>query len=353
MNVINIKYRLRMLKQNAIYWPWAYDAFVELASKQQTEIAITKGNFSLYRGSNLNRHLNNQTATVSATSLAPVMQHIKSGDRVLVSIAEDMCFAHQLRVPVVAMKKIGAILDFELAKTTPFVKEQVYTGWKSKVSDSVPGVCNVTHYVIRRDYLTECITALSSKGAKFNALVVRQSDGSCLPFALTARGEDYAKKLAVWWTKATIVSATALALCILSFIGTFQWHYARVSTFIEDSADVFTSDAAMVRKHIDSLNAYNAEQGALLARRSSAVANSTIIEELSKILKDDSYLDGLNISGNIVTIDGSANNPEELIALLEASPFFKAVTFNTPSFRNPGELKSRFSIRLSVAADGA
>ena len=75
-----------------------------------------------------------------------------------------------------------------------------------------------------------------------------------------------------------------------------------------------------------------------------------IIEELSQILPDTAHLDGVSIESNRLVADGSAATPEHLISALESSLLFQNVTFSAPVFRNPGEEKSHFSIRLELEA---
>ncbi len=353
MSVINIKNLVRRFHGGAAAWPWTYNPFVELASKTRTEIAISKKGHSLYRKSWLNQSIQKQIANPSLETLTAVCHTIKSGESVVLSIDEEMCFVHHLEVPSIAMKKINSVLDFELTKTTPFAKGQVYMGWKSQNSKSNPDVQHITQYVIRRDFFAECIQALSSRGAKVQAIIIRQRDGFCVPFALSASGEDFAKDHAQLWSRAAFISAGAMALFALCFIGAIMFSHSKVLTFINTNTDKYEEDAVLVRKQLDVLSATHSEISALIKKSSTSVKKSLVIEEISKILTDDSYLDGISISGDVVTIDGASANPEGLIAVLEASPLFKGVTFNTPSFRNPGEEKSRFSIKLNTTADGA
>ena len=353
MSVINIINQVRKFQWGAAAWPWTFDPFVELALKQRTEIAISKDGFSLYRKSWLKQSLLRQKPTLNFESLATIFDSVKSDEAVVLSISEEMCFVHHLEVPTLAMSKIVSILDFELTKTTPFSKEQVYAGWISQNSKSNSDIKNVTHYVMRRDFFDECIKALSSKGAKIQAVVVRQRDGNCVPFALSTSGKDYARNRAQLWTKAVIISGGAMALVAILFIGAILLSQSKTSNFIEASTESFADDAAVVRKQLEVLKASHSELSALITKSSTSAKRSLVIEEISKILTDDSYLDGISISGDTVTIDGAAANPEGLIALLEASPLFNDVAFNTPSFRNPGEVNSRFSIKLNIDASGA
>ncbi len=66
-------------------------------------------------------------------------------------------------------------------------------------------------------------------------------------------------------------------------------------------------------------------------------------------MPDDAFLEGMTVDGKTLTADGAAAAPELLIAELEASPLFENVVFAAPVFKNPGEIKSRFSIRLELS----
>lgn len=350
MSLINIIDMVRRFHWRSVAWPWNFDPFVELALKPRTEIAISKDGISLYRKSWLQQALPRHPLNLSLES---VCDSAKSGEAVVLSISEEMCFVLHLEVPTLAMGKIASILDFELTKTTPFSKEQVYAGWMDQNSKSNPSIKNITYYVMRRDFFNECINALSSKGARVQAVVVRLRDGNCVPFALSVSGKDFAGIRAQFWTKAAIISGGAMALVAILFIGEVLFSQSKTSNFIEASTESFAIDAEVVRKQLEIMKTSHSELSALITKSSASSKKSLVIEEISKILTDDSYLDGLSISGNTVIIDGVAANPEGLIALLEASPIFNGVTFNMPSFRNPGEVNSRFSIKLNIESIGA
>ena len=107
-------------------------------------------------------------------------------------------------------------------------------------------------------------------------------------------------------------------------------------------------DAADVRSRLEQIKAKSAEISGLQARKLAAAGRLEIIEELSRILPDEAYLDGVSIESNHIVADGSAATPEHLISSLESSSLFQNVAFSSPVFRNPGEEKSHFSIRLEL-----
>ena len=352
MSVINMKFMVRKFLSDIAARPWIFDSFVELVSKPRTEIAISDSGYSLFRNCEINRPLQEQHANPSFETLEVACAALKAGDLIVLSIDENLCFTQQLEVPTIAMGKIASILDFELAKTTPFAKEQVYMGWQSLNSKVRSDFQCITQYVIRRDFFDDNIRALSPIGAIVQAIVVRRKDGTCAPFALSANGKNFESELARRWSKAALICSSTVAMLAIVLGVAFQQSQTHISDFIDASTESFAKDAAYVRKQIDGANAGHTEFKALLTKVSTSPKKSIAIEEISRILTDDSYLDGLTITGDIATLDGAATHPENLIGLLEASPLFNGVAFNTPSFRNPGEEKSRFSIKFNIVSEG-
>ena len=352
MSVINMKFMVGKFSSGIAMSSWKFDSFVELASKPRTEIAVSDGGYSLYQNCEINRALQGQVPSPNLASLEVVCAALKTGERVVLSINEAQCFTQQIEVPTIAIRKIASILDFELSKTTPFAKEQIYMGWQRENSKGRSGFQNITQFVMRRDLFVDCIRTLSSKGSTVRAIVVRRKDSTCAPFALSLNGKDYENDSAKMWSKAALVGGIAVTVLVIVLFSALQKRQIQLSNFIDTGTKSLAKDAANVRKQIDRANAGRIEYKALFEIVSTSIKKSRIIEEISRVLTNDSYLDGLTLSGNIATLDGAAAHPESLIALLEASPLFSGVAFNTPSFRNPGEEKTRFSIKFEIVPNG-
>ncbi len=350
MSVINIKDLVNRFHWNSSGWPWSFDPFLELASRPRPEIYISTEGFSFNRRSRLTQFWSKENITFA--TLDQIGDTIESGESVVLSIDEEMCFVHQIEVPKLPQRKIPSILQFELTKTTPFEKEAVYTGWVKGSATPRVKLQDITHFVIRRDLFRPSVQALAERGIGVLAIVVRQANGAVAPFALSIDNKEYAIDRARSWLMSMFVSLAVIIISLIFFIGSILSSQEKILTFVEDSSVVFNQEALLVREKTNDLESNLSEMNALIEKRTSTLRSSAVIEELSKTLPDSSYLDGVSISGDSITIDGAADNPEELIALLESSTFFGSVKFNTPSFRNPGEAKSRFSIAMQSNAEG-
>ncbi len=88
---------------------------------------------------------------------------------------------------------------------------------------------------------------------------------------------------------------------------------------------------------------------AILEKRKREVPSSVIVlEALSQILPDDTYLTELRILGDKLQIVGLARDPPSLIRLIEQSSHFSQATFFAPTTRAPSETKEHFSIEARL-----
>ena len=73
------------------------------------------------------------------------------------------------------------------------------------------------------------------------------------------------------------------------------------------------------------------------------------LNELSKVLPDDTWLVQAEIKGDELTLDGRTASSATLVGLFEASPFFAEVRYLSPVTRqNAGGLE-RFNFAVAIA----
>ncbi|MFZ5766464.1 MAG: PilN domain-containing protein [Thermodesulfobacteriota bacterium] len=70
-----------------------------------------------------------------------------------------------------------------------------------------------------------------------------------------------------------------------------------------------------------------------------------VLTELSHVLPESAWIQNFRLSGNSIQIDGLAESASELIVLLEQSPFFKDVAFQSAISKNPAG-REQFKIEL-------
>jgi len=89
----------------------------------------------------------------------------------------------------------------------------------------------------------------------------------------------------------------------------------------------------------------------LLAKRKQATPSSVmVLEAVSRVLPDTTYVTELRIEGDKVQVVGMTQNAPSLIRLMEQSPQFTRATFFAPTTRAPNEPGERFHIEAHITA---
>jgi general secretion pathway protein L len=87
----------------------------------------------------------------------------------------------------------------------------------------------------------------------------------------------------------------------------------------------------------------------MLERRKQSTPSSVIVlEALSQILPDHTFVTELHVEGDKVQIIGLTRDAAALIGLIEQSPHFTRATFSAPTTRTVGESGERFHIEAHI-----
>jgi general secretion pathway protein L len=87
---------------------------------------------------------------------------------------------------------------------------------------------------------------------------------------------------------------------------------------------------------------------ALERRKHETPASVIVLEALSQILPDHTYVTELHLAGAKLQISGITHDAPSLIPLIERSQHFTRATFYAPTTRSPSDPGERFHIEAQV-----
>lgn len=89
-------------------------------------------------------------------------------------------------------------------------------------------------------------------------------------------------------------------------------------------------------------------QNALAQRKQSTPSSALVIEALSEVLPDDTFVTELRIERDRMQIVGMTQDAPSLVKLLEQSPHFTRATFFAPTTRGPTDSGERFHVETRL-----
>ena len=275
---------------------------------------------------------------LSGDNLAPLLK----GSRVEIVLQSRRFLFRPLELPARAADFLGGIVRAQIDRLTPWSAVDAVFGCSAPVS-SGPNTIITT------------IAATTRKVAATYADAVSALDPAVVVICTDIAGKDPVR-VKVYEQKArNRLDATRLGRALLAILGILAIAALAslgTATYVADSLGA--QEAALARK-ISARRAVirsGADGGdrslvAGLERRKHETPSSVIIlEALSQLLPDHTYVSGMNLVGNKLQISGITRDAPSLIPLIEQSKHFTRATFYAPTTRAPSDPGERFHIEM-------
>ncbi len=327
------------------------DSFGELRADRFPEIHVSEAGHFAFPVCDPRYPLPMASTAVNLHTPDAAISALQKNRRVIVSVDTSLCYRRFAELPRTAASRLHGILTLDLSRLTPFKLENFYSGFRVLGAGSTSTTLSLEQIVLRKDILKPLSDELRSKNILIEAISFRDGPGPMWPAAIGPDGSPYGNtRFSLWIKLAACGLAAALAgIGLMAIAITLSAEGARATLGAQTL--VLQQQAAAIHTRLDVLKSSSDEIADLLAWKSRGDRLSRAIEELSRVLPDDAYLEGFAMDNGQITVDGQAVMPEGLIARLESSPLFNNVSFGAPVFRNPGEAYSHFSIGMSFESN--
>ncbi|MGC2779545.1 MAG: PilN domain-containing protein [Bradyrhizobium sp.] len=153
-----------------------------------------------------------------------------------------------------------------------------------------------------------------------------------------AGGRDLGRVLKFAWL--SVAAATAVLLMATMLMGGY------LDGELEDAQAQVTRLRTALRPAIGA----TAADGLLAKRKQTSPASVIVLDTLSKILPDGTYVIEMHVENDRLQISGVTQDAPALIRLIEQSPQFSRATFYAPTTRTAGEAGERFHIEARINA---
>ncbi len=253
-----------------------------------------------------------------------------------------MVLRRPIQLPVAALDNLRTVLGFELDRQTPFKPEQVV--YDSRVLRHEPGAKQVTVELalIPRERLQHALAELGGVAATLGGVDVRGPDGHGLGYNFLPPEQRRSQQNTRLWIHAGLIAATVLFL-LMAMSQLLDNRAAAVEALSAESEEQHDQARAAARLR-DNLEEAALAANFLAIEKARQPSMVLLLDELTRLLPDDTYLERLNFSRGELSLNGQSGQAAKLVEILQGSQLLRDVALSGPIQPDARTQKDRFNI---------
>ncbi|MDR6335265.1 general secretion pathway protein L [Xanthobacter flavus] len=250
-----------------------------------------------------------------------------------------------LDLPEGARPYLDGIVRAQIDRLTPWSAAEAAFGWTAP-EPLGDGRIRLMVAATPRARLAPALDALKALGVGHLLLTTRQGAEEPITVHAGASGEG-AGTARLRKVLLGVLAASALAATLASGVSGF------LGASLDEEQQTLDQAIATRRRVIaaarDGLGAEGAALRGLEQAKRERAPTVLVLEALSQVLPDHTYLTALTIQNGKVELTGVSREAPSLVRLLEDSKHFSAATFVAPTTRQPGDAGERFQIQADIS----
>ena len=263
-------------------------------------------------------------------------------------VPDDKVLAKRISLPAAAEENLREVLGFEMDLHTPFEASEVYYDYTVVGRNSARQQVTVDLVYAPRDAVDSLVDGTSNLGIRTDIVTCRRRDNANLqPVNLLPMERRLARRFDVRSINLALTALLAALLVTAITIPIVQKN--RAIAEVEAQVQVAAAEAREGSELRQGLEKMAAASQFLAGKKASDVMIVEVIDEISRILPDHTWIARLDLSGTELQIQGQSSASSSLIRIIESSPRFENVRFASPVVQIAGTDNDRVHIVATVA----
>jgi general secretion pathway protein L len=271
---------------------------------------------------------------------------LMKASRVELVLQPDSFVFRPLELPRRAAEFLDGIVRAQIDRLTPWSAESAAFGWSAPAEIANDRI-RVTVAATPRALVTPLFSALAGLGADSIVVSTLAPGAASNPVAVTVFDQRVRGAQEVHRVRRAIAA-------VLIAAGLLAGAAIAADSIVGNELDARQADVsrriathrAMIRAGRDA--GRDSALAALERHRHETPSSVIVLEALSQILPDHTFVTELRIQGDRMQVIGVTRDAPSLIRLIEQSPHFTRATFFAPTTRSPSEPGEHFHIEARI-----
>lgn len=269
--------------------------------------------------------------------------------RIRLTLAAEEYLVRQLTLPRAAQGHLNEAVGYQLPQLTPFTADQLLYACGEASDSSADGQISVWLVAIPRQRISRAL-ALVGQQPPDGALPLRAPPGPneqlVVSWPIRESAASPRRRMRLAWT--------GLAVLWLVVLGIHMHNRQQTQVALDQTRNELRARAIEVASLRDRLDNTRSQMTWLSQRRQRGSSLLMLLDTLTQQLDDRTWLQGLELRGQRLTLRGISSSPATLLETLEASRLLQNVRFEAAITRDGRGQGDRFNIsaQLERAVEG-
>ncbi|MGB4498405.1 MAG: PilN domain-containing protein [Methylococcaceae bacterium] len=255
-----------------------------------------------------------------------------------------------LNLPLAAQTNVSQVVSYEIDRYSPFKLDQIYFATHLENIDTEASQLSIKLMIVQRKLLEKRYQDCKMLGISPQFVEVENypNDLQNLHLAYNLLPLDLQPKIknrSRWIIGSLITSLTFLSFT--SLVLPVWLEYREVENLQKQISSV-EKEVKSVKSLQAEMDEIREENQALINEKTATPPVVAILNEISALLKDDSWLSYLQYSDGQLQLQGESPTASNLLADLEASDYFAKVSFASPVTQDKASGSERFQITAEI-----
>lgn len=281
-------------------------------------------------------------------ALAASRRHRAGPVAVVLRLPSDRALRMMAALPLAADRNLDQVVGFEFERLVPFKRDEAYYAYRVVARDKATHSLKLELTALPRAEIDAIIEAAAEVGVRATAIEIGGAAAgdpdAVMPLLNGARGgaSGGARRMVI------ALGSLALVLAVASVALPFLRAERNLDTLSAELAAA-RRQAELAARLQNQIDTRVHGQRFLVDRRLQMPTVTELLDVLTQLAPDDTWLSELQISGSDLRLTGASASATRFLGLVDQAPNFRNAAFRSPVVQDPRLQRERFDIGAQIA----